>query len=365
MQVVIKIGSQAILSTDGKILEDVIHNIIKQIIALQNNGIKVILVSSGAVALGRITAKDIANRVYGNSIADKQLLASLGQPRLMAIYAKICDSYKVMVSQLLLTKYDFQTKRSYNNILRLLQKTLSQTMVLTIINENDSVAIEELMFTDNDELSGIIAAQVGADKLILLTSVDGVYDSNPLDPKAKLIPVISWKDQLPEISTDKTSMGRGGMLSKLATARKMASVGVMTHIANASEANVIVRLVLENEQLGTSIIPRSRKSSLKRFLAFGSNITAASITVNNGLVKVLANEQNTISILPIGITAFTGDFKTGDIVDILTEDGSKIGVGVAKYNEQKLKEFIGGKHHPVFIHYNYLHIDYSLIANYK
>jgi glutamate 5-kinase len=358
MQVVIKVGSQAILSADGKILEDVMNLIIEQIITLQNQGIKVILVSSGAVALGRMSAQKIANRVYGNTIAEKQLLASIGQPRLMAIYAKLCEEHQVMASQLLLTKYDFQTKRSYNNILRLLQKALAQQNVLTIINENDSVAIEELMFTDNDELSGIIASGIGADKLILLTSVDGVYDKNPVEHDAKLIPIIDLKDKLPEVS-GKTNVGRGGMHSKLATARKMAAVGVMTHIANAHEKDVIIRLVIGNEYIGSCIKPRTRKSGVKRYLAFGSNIVASSITINPGLVRVLADEHNSVSILPVGIVSFKGEFKTGDIVEILNETGQKIGVGVARYNWQKLKEYIGGHHHPVFIHYNYLHIDYA------
>ena len=354
--VVIKVGSQAILSPNGEILEDVMRNIIEQIINLQSQGIKVILVSSGAVALGRSTSKRIANRTYGNTIAEKQLLASLGQPRLMAIYARLCEEYGVIASQLLLTKYDFQTKRSYNNIVRLLQKALSQSGILTIINENDSVAIEELMFTDNDELSGIIAAQVGADKLLLLTSVAGVYNGNPSNPEAELIPVIKLKDQLPELS-DKTTMGRGGMQSKLSTARKMATIGVMTHIAHANEKNVILRLVLGNENLGSRVEPKSRKSALKRYLAFGNNIVAASISVNEGLVKILAKEHSSVSILPVGIVSYNGEFKKGDIVDILNPQGEKIGVGVARYNWQKLKEYIGGQHHPVFIHYNNLHLE--------
>ena len=141
-------------------------NIIAQIIELQQAGHQVILVSSGAVVFRTWAfSRKVIAREYGNSVADKQLLASLGQPQLMAIYTKICEQQQYLAAQLLLTKYDFQTKRSYTNILRLLQKALSQSNVITIINENDSVAVEELMFTDNDELSGIIAAQIGADKL--------------------------------------------------------------------------------------------------------------------------------------------------------------------------------------------------------
>lgn len=363
MRVVIKVGSQAILSPSGEVLNDMLKNIIEQILELQRQGIQVILVSSGAVALGRGTAKRIANREYQSSVEEKQLLASLGQPRLMAMYSTLCEEHGVMAAQLLLTKYDFQTKRSYTNILRLLQKALSQPNVLTIINENDSVAIDELMFTDNDELSGIIAAQIGADKLILLTSVDGVYNMNPSDPKAKLISEINLKDRLPELSNAKTTMGRGGMLSKLGTARKMAAVGVMTHIANANQPNIILRIVTSDEKIGSRVLPDSKKSALKRYLAFGSNQISSNITINAGLVEVLLGTNHSVSLLPIGIERYSGEFKKGDLIEILTPQGTKIGVGVARYSSQKLEEYIGGKNNPLFIHYNYLHIDYTILAS--
>lgn len=357
MKVVIKVGSQAIISADGKVLENVISDIIRQIIALQEQGVQAILVSSGAVALGRIIAKKIAKRNYGNSIADKQLLASLGQPRLMAIYAKICETYELMVAQLLLTKYDFQTKRSYTNLLRLLQKSISQPNILTIINENDSVAVEELMFTDNDELSGIVAAQIGADKLLLLTSIDGVYDKNPEDPEAKLISVINLGDKHIHTSGAKTILGRGGMSSKLGTARKMAGVGVMTHIANIAEKDIILRLVGSDENVGSRIIPERKKTGRKKFLAFGQTAAVAKITINDCLEKILIGGQNCISILPIGIIKFDGEFVKGDLIEIVDSQNKKIGIGVARYNAQKLAGYIGNKNKPAFIHYDYLHID--------
>ncbi len=360
MKVVIKVGSQAILSANGEIIESVMADVIRQIIELQRNGIQVVLVSSGAVALGRGTARKIAKREYGNSIADKQLLASLGQPRLMAIYASLCEKFEVMAAQLLLTKYDFLTKRGYTNILRLLQKSISQPNILTIINENDSVAVEELMFTDNDELSGIIAAQIGADKLLLLTSTNGVYDKNPDEPDAILIPVINLKDKLPEVSGAKTALGRGGMSSKLNTARKMAGVGVMTHIAAISEPDIILKLVLKNEEIGSKVIPNERKSGRKKYLAFNQGEVAAKVTVNRGVVNVLSSGQTCISILPVGVEKVQGEFKKGDLIEILDPENRKIGVGVARYNSSKLTEYLGGKNHPALIHYDYLHLNYDI-----
>jgi glutamate 5-kinase len=357
LKVVIKVGSQAIISPEGVVFESVMADIVRQIINIQRQGVQVILVSSGAVALGRIIAKQITNKVYGNNIADKQLLASLGQPRLMAIYARICEKYKTVPAQLLLTKYDFQTKRSYTNILRLLQKSVSQPNVLTIINENDSVAVEELMFTDNDELSGIIAAQIGADKLLLLTSIDGVYDKNPEDEDAKLISVINVKDKMPELTGAKTLLGRGGISSKVGTARKMALSGVMTHIASATEKDVIIRLVSTNENIGSRIIPERKKAGRKKFLAFGQGIVTAKIIINDCLEKILITGQDCISILPIGVIKFEGDFAKGDLIEITNSHNKKIGIGVARYNSHKLSEYIGNKNKPAFIHYDYLHIE--------
>lgn len=359
MKIVIKVGSQAIISAEGKVLEHVMEDVIRQIVVLQKQGIQVILVSSGAVALGRIISKKIANKNYGSSIADKQLLASLGQPRLMAIYTKICESHHIVAGQLLLTKYDFQTKRSYTNILRLLQKSMSQPNVLTIVNENDSVAIEELMFTDNDELSGILAAQIGANKLILLTSIDGVYNKNPEDADAKLIPIITLKDKLPELSGAKTTLGRGGISSKLGTARKMADAGIMTHIASIAEKDVIIRLATGDQNIGSTIIPEHKKTARKKFLAFSQISATAKIIINDCLVDVLKQGQNCISILPIGIVKLDGSFNKGDLIEIVNSQNKKIGLGIARYNSQKLGEYIGNKNKPAFIHYDYLNINYD------
>jgi glutamate 5-kinase len=355
MKIVIKVGSQSILSPTGEPLEPIMQTIIEQIICLQQAGHKVILVSSGAVALGRNYAKAVLNRNYANSVADKQLLASLGQPQLMAIYNKLCAKYNYLAAQLLLTKYDFRNKRSYINILRLLQKSLDQPHVISIINENDSVAVEELMFTDNDELSGIIASQIGADKLLLLTTTSGVYDKNPEHNDAKLLTEINLQDQLPEVS-GKSGLGRGGMSSKLNTARKIANLGIMTHIANLAEPNIITRLVLEQEAIGTRIIPLSRQTARKKYLAFSQENIQAKIVVNQGLVNVLHQANQPISILPIGVEAFINEFRSGDLIEITSITGEELGVGIARYSSDKLNEYLGKHHCPELIHYDYLYL---------
>lgn len=356
MRVVIKVGSQSILDTNGAPLIDVISSVIDQIVTLKQLGHQVVLVSSGAVALGRAIALKITAKKYGNSVADKQLLAALGQPQLMNIYTSLCEERGYIASQLLLTKYDFQTKRSYGNILRLLQKSIAQENIITIINENDSVAVDELMFTDNDELSGIIAAQINADKLLLMTSIDGLYTKNPSEPDAKLIKEVHITDQNPDVN-GKTSFGRGGMSSKLTTARKMAHIGVMTHITNL-QGNVLIRIVHDDAQIGTRVIPEHKQTARKKFLAFTQGVPHAQIIINGGLITAL-HKNHATSILPIGVTGFNGEFRRGDLLEIIDPTNNKIGVGVARYNSQKLNEYLGKHNCPMLIHSDYLHIDYD------
>lgn len=164
MKVVIKVGTQSILANDGTPFEPIMRHLVEQIVALQKAGHYVVLVSSGAVGSGRKVARQYLGRQYGSSIGEKQVLAALGQHVLMNIYAVMFREHNLLTAQLLLTKQDFQTRQHYLNIARLLREILEHKNIIPIINENDSVAIEELMFTDNDELAGLIAAQMNADK---------------------------------------------------------------------------------------------------------------------------------------------------------------------------------------------------------
>ena len=353
MRIVIKVGTQAILENDGTLQHAVMENLVHQIASLKQGGMDIVLVSSGAVGSGRRIARASLGREYGHSTVEKQLLASLGQPELMHEYGQLFKKHGLLSSQLLLTKQDFYTRQHYLNIARLLRETFLHNHIVPIINENDSVAIEELMFTDNDELAGLIAAQLNADKLIILSTVKGVYDGHPDDPNSRIIPVINPNDSVDSISPIKTAQGRGGMVSKMTTARKMSTIGVMTHIAHAQEQNVIQRLVA-GEEIGTAILPLIKKSSIKRWLAFNFKEAHASITINTCLTDILLQERRVVSVMPVGIEQCTGDFLKGDVVEILTPEGNKIGVGIAKYSSDRLRETLGQKQMPVFIHYDHL-----------
>lgn len=356
MKLVVKLGTQAILSERGEVLESTLSSIVNQIVGLQRKGHHVVLVSSGAVGSGRRVARDWLGKEYGHTLGEKQVLASIGQPDLMQTYSSLFRQYRVLAAQLLLTKQDFQTRQHYLNIARMLREILAHNNIIPIINENDSVAVEELMFTDNDELAGLIAAQIGADKLIILSSIAGVYDRNPDDPGATLIPVLNPEDKWKRVSSVKSASGRGGMVSKLSVARKMSALGIMTHIAHVNEKTVIQRIV-EDEQLGTRILPFKKKSNKKRWMAFNYAKNPGCIFVNTCLFDIITENIKVISILPVGIDKCSGEFEKGDLIDILSPDGTKIGVGIAKYGIDKLKEYIGQRNKPLFIHYDHLYTE--------
>ncbi len=264
MKIVIKIGTHALLTETGYLNQDVINNLVYQIATLNQQNHSVILVTSGAVACGRIRARESLGCEFGSTVADKQVLATLGQPALMRIYAKAFEQYNLLTAQLLLSHNDFKTREHHLNIQQMLDRTLMQKNIIPIVNGNDSVMTEGLIhsFTDNDELAGILAMQINADKLILLTNVPGVFDKDPHDPDAELIDTIYLDDDLPVISDKKSDHGSGGMTSKLNTARNASMMGVVTHIARAMTPNIVLD-IMEGKHAGTTILPHSKESSKK------------------------------------------------------------------------------------------------------
>lgn len=353
MRIVIKVGTQSILSQAGMPLTGIMQSIVDQIAHLQTKGHKIVFISSGAVGFGRNIARTYLNKEYNSSIGEKQLLASLGQHELIHIYAQMFIKHKFLASQILLTKQDFHTRQHYLNIARLLREILKHNYIIPIINENDSVAIEELMFTDNDELAGLIAAQIDADKLIILSNIEGVYTGNPTLPESKLIPIIDSNQRWPEVSSSKSLHGRGGMTSKLSNAKKMAKLGIMSHIASINQPDALNRIV-NGESLGTTIVPYNKKSSIKKWIAYTS--PTGKIFINNPLYEILKEDKHVISILPIGIISYNGKFEKGDVIEILNTNHDIIGLGIAKYDSTKLDGFLGQKSKPPLIHYDYLYI---------
>ncbi len=355
MKIVVKIGTQSILSKRGVPSNKVMRSVVDQIAKLRQQRHEIVLISSGAVGIGRKIASPLLGKGYGASLAEKQVLASLGQHELMHLYTRLFKAHGILTSQLLLTKQDFYTRQHYLNIWRLITKILANSQIIPIVNENDTVAIEELMFTDNDELAGLIAAQINADKLIIISHIEGVYAKNPQEFDAHVIPIISKEKDWPYISGAKSTQGRGGMISKLNTARKVSRLGIATHIASIKQPNVIIRIVA-GEAIGTTIPASSKKSNIKRWIAYAAQQKTGRIFINNRLYEILRENQRAVSILPIGVQSYDGDFEKGDVVEICGPNRRTLGMGIVKYSAGSLKEYIGCKNNPVLIHYDYLSI---------
>lgn len=349
---VIKVGTRTLTTADGSLDIDILRSIVNQIVILKQQGHFVVLVTSGAVGTGRSLMKQRPELQAISLINEKQLLAAIGQAHLMQTYQQILDQHHIQGAQILLTKQDFITKHHYQNIAHLFQSLRQQSFILPIVNENDSVAIQELMFTDNDELAGLLAAQLGADRLMLLTNVAGVYDRSPMEEGAQIIPVIDPQGKqgapMPSLTAEKSTLGRGGMQSKIATARKMSRLGITTHIASGLEEDVIVKLV-QNEPLGTTILPQRKASQVKRWLATAPH-DAAQVVANARLTEQLKDPDKILSILPVGLVGIKGSFTKGDRVQVLSEDNELLAVGLARYDADLLNARLGQQKQPVFLH---------------
>jgi glutamate 5-kinase len=347
-KLVIKIGSNVLTNQQG--LPDIerIEQLSNQIALLKNQGINIILVSSGAVASGRSMVK-LPTKM--NPIAERQVLASLGQVKLMQIYAEMFYKHGLLVSQILVTKEDFRDKTHYLNMRQCFEALLQQGIV-PIVNENDVVSVTELMFTDNDELSGLVASMMEVDALMILSNVDGVYDGNPKDGHANLIPIIHKRTDFERfITSEKSSFGRGGMLTKCRFAQKTAALGIAVFIANGKKENIILDL-MTNKPVGTLFSPQKRKSRLKAWMAHAEGSIKGEVYINEGAEKALFSKPT--SLLPVGIVKIIGSFEKGDLVKLINNHGEAIGVGVAKYNVQTALQLIGIQNQPELIHYDYL-----------
>lgn len=354
MRIVVKIGTRSLLDDRNMLSKDKLYDLVTQLVALKKAGHVVLLVSSGAVASGRAVLAEHpfmrsgkGKRLSSDPVTEKQALAAIGQARLIQTYNEALHAHGMVAAQLLFTKHDFQKRQQGVNIARLIEKLVTDPGLLPVVNENDSVAIEELVFTDNDELAGILAIQSGAERLIILTDVAGV-----LDDDGNVIPELSAKAA---VNTNaRRGTGRGGMDSKLKTARKMSRAGVQTHIAPAQDKDALMRLI-EGESVGTVMKAQKKPTAVKRWLASESQLRRGWVMANACLVDVL-NGPKAASILPVGLTRFEGAFQKGDVVDVTDEDGRRIAFGIARYNHEALAERIGQKGHKPFIHYDELHM---------
>ena len=243
-RIVIKIGSNVLTRKDGKLDVTRVSAIVDQVAWLRRHDIEVILVSSGAVACGR---RELTVDHSLDSVEQRQLYSAVGQVKLVGLYYDLFREFGIHIGQVLTMKENFQPGEQYRNQ-QACMTVMLENDVLPIVNENDTVSVTELMFTDNDELSGLIAQMMQADTLILLSNIDGIYDGHPDDPSSQLIPVVEAGTDLSQyIKEEKSAFGRGGMHSKYTTAQKVQKTGIRVIIANGERENILVDLI-ENKQ---------------------------------------------------------------------------------------------------------------------
>ncbi|AMR32687.1 glutamate 5-kinase [Mucilaginibacter sp. PAMC 26640] len=351
-RIIIKVGSNVITKPNGLPDTERISHLVDQIAAIKKQGIQVILVSSGAVASGRslITVTD-----KYDAVATRQLLASIGQVKLINTYANLFEKFKILCSQVLVTKEDFRDRLHYLNMRNCLELLL-QHEVIPVVNENDVVSVTELMFTDNDELAGLIASMLNAQALIVLTNVNGIYDGDPKLEVSKVIEEVTGDgiDFASFVSSGRSQFGRGGMITKSNIAHKVAQLGIAVHIANGTKDNIVTD-VLENRATHTRFVPTKKASGKKKWIAHSETAATGVVQVNEGAKTVLLSSKAS-SLLPIGIINVLEEFKKGEIIKIVDENNKLIGLGLAEYGAEKAREFTGKKNQRALVHYDYLYL---------
>ena len=343
-RIVIKLGTNILRNSDGNVSMPRIFSFIEDISALVKSGKEVIVITSGAVGLGK---KRLGlDSTEGTAL--KQACAAIGQSKLMSIYEEGFDTYGLVAAQILLTEDDFSIRERYLSLRTTLSKLLELGAV-PVINQNDTVSTIEIAprfmnmqvcFSDNDKLSALVASELDADLLVILSDIDGLFDSNPKDnPNAKIIhEVEEVTDDILALAQGVSSGGRGGMATKLEAARMFTRFGGKMLIANGT-IPFILRKVFAGEEYGTMFLPQKGSlSDKKRWIGYATNIIGK-IIVNDGAKNALIKEEK--SLLPIGIVDVINEFNKGDVVSIVDENGKEFARGIVNYSSNSCKKVIG------------------------
>lgn len=337
-RIVVKVGSQ-VLTRDGTLSPESFDALSEQLAALMEAGHEVALVSSGAIAAGRI---ELGLSERPRTIPLKQASAAAGQAVVIREYAQRLADHSLKAAQILLTSDDVRNRRRFLNARNTLLTLFELGRVLPIINENDTVAVEEIKFGDNDRLSAHVTNIIEADVLIILSDIDGFYDADP--NRVKGAKRYEFIDQLTEThfrqaDTTRSDVGIGGMVSKLEAARIAALSGTSTVIACGFEKNVLGR-IMAGESIGTFIAGGEGIGRRKHWIAY-SGEPMGDVIVDAGAVRALT--RNGGSLLPSGIVEVAGDFGVGDAVRVKTEGGEEIARGLVTYTSDDLREIAGRK----------------------
>lgn len=355
MRLVVKVGSNVLTKDNGKLDITRMSALVDQIAQLRRSGHEVILVSSGAVAAGRGELK-VNHKL--DSVEQRQLFSALGQVKLIGLYYDLFREYGIRVGQMLTMKSSFSTRREYLNQ-RQSMSVMLDNGVLPIVNENDTVSVTELMFTDNDELSGLIASMMDAERLIILSNIDGIYNGVPGTGGVSVIRTVEPSTALDDyIQTAKSGFGRGGMTAKCAIARKVADEGIAVTIANGQRENILVDLLERPaETLHTEFVPNaSPAGAVKKWLAHSGSFAKGRVVINARAADALRSASAT-SLLMVGVTQVEGDFEEGDIVSIAGPDGRVMALGRSGYGSEEARRNIGRHDVKPMVHYDYLYME--------
>ena len=342
-RVVVKAGTNVLTRRTGALNAGAMATLASQIAEAHKMDGQVVLVTSGAIAAGR---EALGARNEGKAVPVRQLLAAVGQSRLMHLYQELFSRYEITVAQALLTRRDLEDRQGYLNVRNTLEELMSRGVV-PVVNENDVVNVEEIGqegFGDNDQLSALVANLVDADLLVLLTDTGGLFTTDPhRDPSAQLISRVERIDEsvLALAEAHRNANSRGGMRSKLEAARLATSYGVPVVIADGAEPQVIRRLA-QGEALGT-LFPTSVSAmeSRKRWLLSGLADGGGEVVVDAGAVSALREQHG--SLLPVGVQQVRGHFRRGDVVSVVGPDGSRVVCGITNYDDADLRAIRGAR----------------------
>lgn len=344
-RIVIKVGTNVLRGEDGQVSLPRVYSFIEDISKLVKAGKEVIFITSGAVGLGkkRMGLESTAG------MALKQACAAIGQSKLMSIYENGFDAYGIVAAQILLTEDDFSIRSRYLSLRTTLNKLLDMKVV-PVINQNDTVSTIELLetrderkeiacFSDNDKLSALVASELDADLLIILSDIQGLYDSNPkLNPQAKLIKEVDEvTDEIMSLANGASDGGRGGMSTKLEAAKLVTRFGGKVLIASGKVPFIISKIFAGADE-GTMFLPSAKNlSGKKRWIGYATNIIGK-IVVNQGAKEALLQEK---SLLPIGVLEVLEEFKKGDVISILDENHHEIARGIVNYDSKSCAKLKG------------------------
>lgn len=336
-RVVVKVGSR-ILSSERGLHARRIGRLVGELAGLHDQGKKLLIVSSGAIASG-ISRLGLARRP--RDLPQQQALAAVGQIRLMALYERSFAGHDKQVAQVLLTHEDLANRARYLNAKHTL-KTLLDWDIIPIVNENDTVAVEEMKFGDNDHLSALVATLMEMDLLVILSDVDGVFDRDPRSsPDARLIPVVTDLAGAKQAARDTlpSDLGRGGMFSKLCAAEEASQAGIPTVIANGREREVLSGLFDAGRESGTLVLPEEKHlTSRKHWILYNLN-PSGEVVVDKGACTAVTVKGK--SLLPSGVRDIRGSFGAGDSVRCVDDTGREFARGLVNYSAQELRKIKG------------------------